>query len=330
MSMDDKKKYRKLCGVEKTIPIFSRDWWLDAACGNDNWDVIIVEKSGSIVASMPYQIEKKYGFCFSWMPRLTQKLGPWISYPEGQKYTTKLEYEKKIFNELISKIPSKIDFFFQAFDYSITNWLPFYWKGFKQTTRYTYVIEDLQNLEVIKENFVHSKRQNLKKAEKSELEVLFDLPAEDFYKHHVRTLSMQNVYDKKIVYSYEHFKKMYDACYSHNAGRTIYAKDKDGNIHAALFVIWDECSAYDLISTIDPVYRKYGAATLLVWKMMEYLSDKTMKFDFEGSMIEDVEKSFRGFGAEQKRYFYILKAFDKKLGILLKCRDIFNIIRGHS
>lgn len=326
MCVDNKDKYRELCRTEKSIPIFSRDWWLDAACGKDNWDVIIVENGGNIVASLPYTLEKKYGFYISRMPILTQKLGPWIRYPEGQKYSTKLEYEKKIFNELIKQIPSKIDLFLQAFDYSITNWLPFYWNGFKQTTRYTYVLDNLHNLDVIKENFSHSKRQNLKKAEKSELEVLFDMPAEDFYKHHIYTLSMQNVYDKKIEYSYDFFKRLYDVCYSHDAGRVIYAQDKSGNIHAALFVVWDENSAYDLISTIDPAYRKYGAATLLVWTMLEYLSDKTKKFDFEGSMIEGVEKSFRGFGAEQKMYFYILKAAGLKIDILLKCRELFKKI----
>ena len=167
MCVDNKDKYRELCRTEKSIPIFSRDWWLDAACGKDNWDVIIVENGGNIVASLPYTLEKKYGFYISRMPILTQKLGPWIRYPEGQKYSTKLEYEKKIFNELIKQIPSKIDLFLQAFDYSITNWLPFYWNGFKQTTRYTYVLDNLHNLDVIKENFSHSKRQNLKKAEKS-------------------------------------------------------------------------------------------------------------------------------------------------------------------
>lgn len=326
--MGNKSKYRKLCATEKSIPIFSRDWWLDAVCGEENWDVIIIEKGDFIVASLPYMKGKLYGFNTAGMPILTQKLGPWIKYPDGQKYSTKLEYEKKLFQELMELLPKDIAIYSQNFDYSITNWLPFYWKGFKQTSRYTYVIEELSDFEKIKGNLSHSKRQNLKKAEKSELAVLYDLPAEQFYKHHVRTLSEQNVYEKKIVYTYETFKRIYDACYKHRAGRVIYAKDKNENIHAALFVIWDENSAYDLISTIDSRYRKYGSGTLLVWKIMEYLSNKTKKFDFEGSMIEGVEKSFRGFGATQKMYFSICKVYDRKLAILMKCKEIVNLLRG--
>lgn len=326
--MENKSKYRQLCTIEKSIPIFSRDWWLDAVCGEDNWDIILVEKSDSIVASLPYMKQKIYGFKTAGMPILTQKLGPWIKYPDGQKYSRKLEYEKKIFQELIKKIPPDIALYSQNFDYSISNWLPFYWKGFQQTSRYTYVIDNLGNFDVIKENLSHAKRQNLKKAERSGLSVLFDLSASQFYQHHVKTLAAQNVYDKRIAYSFETFKRIYDACYKHESGRTIYAKDEHGHIHAALFVIWDENSAYDLISTIDGQCRTYGAATLLVWKIMKYLSDKTTKFDFEGSMIEGVENSFRGFGAKQKMYFQISKIYDKKLGILMKCKDIVNILRG--
>ena len=34
---------------------------MDAVCGEDNWDVLIVEKGGEIVASMPIYIKKKFG-----------------------------------------------------------------------------------------------------------------------------------------------------------------------------------------------------------------------------------------------------------------------------
>lgn len=40
-------------------------------------------------------------------------------------------------NYFIDNLP-KFDYFNMNFHYSITNWLPFYWRGFKQTTRYTY------------------------------------------------------------------------------------------------------------------------------------------------------------------------------------------------
>ena len=44
-------------------------------------------------------------------------------------------------------------FFYQRFDTEFTNWLPLYWANFNQTTRYTYVIEDLSDLDIIWKTF---------------------------------------------------------------------------------------------------------------------------------------------------------------------------------
>ena len=33
----------------------------------------------------------------------------------------------------------------QNFHYGITDWLPFYWEGYRQTTRYTYMLKDIRN-----------------------------------------------------------------------------------------------------------------------------------------------------------------------------------------
>lgn len=64
-----------------------------------------------------------------------------------------------------------------------------------------------------------------------------------------------------------------------------------------------------MISTIDPDYRNSGASSLLIYEIINFLRDKVRKFDFEGSMIESVENSFRKFGAIQKAYFNINKSF---------------------
>ena len=72
--MTDKEKYRRLCAQESDIPIFSRDWWLDTVCGQDHWDVILVEKIDKIIASMPLYRVKRLGFQVLAMPALTQFL----------------------------------------------------------------------------------------------------------------------------------------------------------------------------------------------------------------------------------------------------------------
>lgn len=298
--MTKKQKYRTLCEQESTIPIFSQAWWLDAVSG-DNWDVVLVEKGGIIQASMPYLPRKRFGLTTISQPVLTQNLGPWLR-PSSAKYAKQLSQEKELLQALFAKLPPHANYS-QNWHFSRTNWLPLYWKGYQQTTRYTYVIEDISNLEKVFSEFEHSKRKNIKKSE-SLIKIVYDISAEEFYENHKMTLKKQGA---EISYSFPTFKKIYDEGYRRNQVRTIAAYDADANLHAALFVVWDKMSAYDLISTIDPDYRVFGAASVLVREMIQYTSGFVNKFDFEGSMIESVERSFRQFGAKQIPYFSVSK-----------------------
>jgi hypothetical protein len=40
-----------------------------------------------------------------------------------------------------------------------------------------------------------------------------------------------------------------------------------------------------------------------MWEAIKFASTVTKRFDFEGSMIEPVERFFRAFGAKQTPYF---------------------------
>jgi len=314
--MSNKQKYREFCKIEKNIPIFSIDWWLDSVCGEENWDVAIVEKGGEIWATMPYYIKKKWGFTLITMPPLTQKLGPYIKYPQGQKYYKKLSWEKEIMNELIDQLP-EFDYFYQQWDYIITNWLPFYWRGFKQTTRYTYVININDNNENnIIENFSHAKRKQIKKAIRNGINIKSNIiQPEDFYNLHKRELEFEKA---KISYSFKLFNRLYKNALSNDQGVIISAEDLNGIIHGALFIIFNKQSAYDLISAFNPDFLDSGASSLLVLEAIKYTQWHNIdRFDFEGSMIENVENSFRQFGAIQSSYSAVYKINSK----LLKIRE---------
>ena len=47
----------------------------------------------------------------------------------------------------------------------------------------------------------------------------------------------------------------------------------------------------------------------MVWEAIKLMSQKTKMFDFEGSMIEGVAKSFQQFGTKQTGYFKISKSY---------------------
>ena len=315
--MKNKEKYREYCVSERNIPVFSKDWWLDTVCGEDNWDVVLSEINGDIVASMPYYLTKRFKLNNILMPRLTQNMGPWICYPSGQKYSSKLSYEKQVLTELIEQLPP-FGSFGQNFHYSIANWLPFYWKGFQQTTRYTYVIEDLSDLDTVYKNFKKQLRKEIKKIE-NEIEICLEDDIEKFYYINSLTYKRQN---KETPFSLEYLKKIDQACLQKNCRSIIFAKDEKSRVHTVLYLIWDDNSAYDLLGGTDPAYKTSNAKSLITWEAIKFASKVTKKFDFEGSMMQNVEQFIRGFGAVQKPYFYVYKVNSKTIRIINAMKQV--------
>lgn len=307
--MTAKKKYRELCEKENTICIFSQAWWLDTVCGDQNWDVVIYEKGGLILGALPYYTKKKKGFTILTNPALTQTLGIWLKEQNG-KYAKKLGKQKDIIQGLIDQLP-KHHVFFQAFSPAFTNWLPLYWKGFEQTTKYTYVIEDLGDLDKIWTDTNANIKTDVRKAEKT-LTIKTDRSFEEFYNILEMTYKRQSL---AVPQSLEFLKRVYKESSKRNAGRIFFAVDQNEIIHSVLFLVWDANSAYYIISGADPELRNSGAGSYCLWNAIQFSSEVTQSFDFEGSMVEGIERFFRGFGAKQKPYFRLYRFSSLPIGI---------------
>jgi len=73
------------------------------------------------------------------------------------------------------------------------------------------------------------------------------------------------------------------------------------------------------MSGADPDFRSSGAQNSIHWEAIKHFYGKVKYFDFEGSMIENVEANFRKFGCVQKQYFHIYKPdFKHHLKSLIK------------
>lgn len=280
--------------------IFCKSWWLDIV-RPEGYRILLLRKHDKIVAGMPlcsyYDEEGRY---IHNMPVLTQTLGILLEPREG-KYYKKLSTEMDMIQMIVDNIPEH-KWFYMQFGFNFTNWLPFYWAGYLQSTRYTYVFHDISDLNEVYNNFNYSKRKNIEKA-KNIVEIRTDLSAMEFREIQKTALVKDNkMLSISIAGCFETFKKLYDT-----VGKSWYAIDNKGNIHSAIYVVYDKISAYYLCSCVDREFRKYGANTLLIWNAIKELSGKTQRFDFEGSMIRGVEESFRQFGAKQTPYFVITK-----------------------
>lgn len=314
--MTSKEKYREFCKKEKDIPIFSKDWWLDTVCQESDWDVVLFEKGGEIWASLPYQKTKKAIFEIITMPKLTQTMGVYIKYPPKQKYYKKLSWEKEVMEILISNLP-KVDYFSQNFDHSITNWLPFYWAGFEQTTRYTYIIENI-SIEELEKNFETDIRRRRRKAYEIGIKIIESEDIETFYKLNTMTFARKNI---GISYSFEFVKNLFENCKENSAVKMYFAKYQD-EVIAVNFLVYDDNTVYYLMGGIDPSKKDLGAMDAIQFESIKFALESGRRFDFEGSMIESIEKYFRSFGAIQTPYFSISKTNSKLLKIRKLIKEI--------
>lgn len=160
---DSSEQYRALCLECPTIPLFSQAWWLDAVAGPGNWSVVLALKNEEIVGALPYVRSKYWGKNLLVQPQLTQTLGPWVR-PSNAKYANALAAEKDILGTLADGLPS-FDMYRQNWNCARQNWLPFYWRGYQQTTRYTYVLPDISDSEQLWSELQRDIRGNIRKAE---------------------------------------------------------------------------------------------------------------------------------------------------------------------
>ena len=314
--MTPKILYQGFCEKEKDIPIFSQPWYLDAVCGEDGWNILLVKRGNEVAVSMPIQDYKKYGFRMPRMPLHVKYWGPYFS----KKFRSEKQ-QQKLMGELISQLPA-FDYFEQYFHPSIINGLPFHWEKFDVSVRYTFRIDLDQDLQKIY-NGISSNYRNNKIAKAQQLVKIIERPSvEDFFEVQKKTFLRQQI---GSPFSLDFFKR-YDTILSKQQARKMFfAIDKNDQIHAAVYLIWDEHTVYLHLAGNDPELSKSGAGILLIWHSIQFAKNVLRKkvFDFEGSMIEPITKVRKEFGAIQTPYLKISKYNSKLLLILDGLRGQF-------
>ncbi|MBN2281889.1 MAG: peptidoglycan bridge formation glycyltransferase FemA/FemB family protein [Candidatus Marinimicrobia bacterium] len=289
--------------------IFCYPWWLEAVAPG-RYQYIIAEKGKNIEAVLPVVIKEKLGQKQVVMPPFTQYAG--ILFPKVKdKYVMQLSQQHLAMEALIEKLPVAI-YINLKFHISINNWLPFYWKGFSQTTRYTYLLNDIKDHEKLKlelhpktKRAIFNSKVDFEVREIDDIDVLIAL--------YIKTFKKQGITIKNS--EIETIKRIYSVCRQRNQGQLLAAIDAQNNVHSCQLFVWDDVMAYYLISGTDPEFLNSQAAYHVLWEGIKFCSQHVDQFNFEGSMIAGVERFFRRFGAIQTPYLNVYKFKPKWLGI---------------
>ncbi len=245
-------------------------------------------------------------------PPFTPNCGLFYINP-GENITSKHSFDKKVLTSFADFLNSQNALVKSiALPEYVVDTQPFFWKNFKVIPHYTYQLSLNKEIDNIYENFSPERKKSIRKAIKDGITVektdnyqlVFDLVLKTFSRK-----------EKKINAHLLH-KILFNFSTPHNSfAFTAY----QNNIPiAAAFCLFDKHKAYYLLGGYDNKNKHHGAGPLCMLECIKYAQNlKLPVFDFEGSMLPEVEKYFRDFGGELKPYYTIHKAA-KCTEILLK------------
>lgn len=215
-------------------------------------------------------------------------------------------------NTEIKKIISLISDFIDKFPYNIlslsfppefVDFQPFFWKNYKIIPNYTYIINLEKDIKEIEADFSPERRNDIKKALKDNIVCKKTTDFSTVKKLVLKTFTrkqkaISEIFLDKILFEFANKSNSF-AFVSYQNELPI----------ATAFCIYDNFKTYYILGGYDNNNKHQGAGALAVLESIKYSKEKNIKnFDFEGSMLPEVEKYFRGFGGDLTPYYSVNKA----------------------
>ncbi|NBC24511.1 MAG: GNAT family N-acetyltransferase [Bacteroidetes bacterium] len=299
---NQRELYRTFCAQNKQW-LFIQDWWLDAI-QKDSWDVALDIRADKIMGGWVFSYSKKYGISYLSNTQLSPYQGIFFNYPVDLSQKKKASFENRVIKNLLRKLPAK-KYITQKLHPKVTNAIPLYWKGFQLNNRYTYILRNISKPDEVWENLYSQSRRLIRNVEKEKkLKVEKSESIDLLYELHALSMRRQN---RPPQFSFPVFQQLDLALKKRNRRLLLIARDSESSICGGVYIVWDATTAYYLVGGFDNRNKITGISTYLLWEAIKQMSSRVRTFDFEGSMIPDVERIFRSFGAEQLSYMEIKK-----------------------
>jgi hypothetical protein len=300
LTYTDNEIYESLLTDDGTI--FNEQKWL-MLYGNLLEHFGIFDKDNKLIGAFYLYKSVKFGITYYITPPYTPHIGLIYKNKTSNKANA-LTYNKTIISEIadfINVLPCS--FLTIAFPLTIIDLQPFIWKKFKVTPNYTYQLDLSLSESELFQNMSSDKRNSLKKADKDGLKTI----QVNDYKI-VKQLILKTFSRKKKSVDSEFINKILNTFATSQNSFAFVSYNNDKPICAA-FCILDNHTCYYLLGGYDNDNKHQAAGVIVIWQCILHAKQKNLKiFDFEGSMLPEVEKYFRGFGGNLIPYYRVSKA----------------------
>lgn len=302
LTRDESALWDALVSESAQGTIFAQRWWIDIVTHGQG-QLLGCFTGARLIAGMPIYPTVTLGVSRLKQPPLTPYWGPIFSRIDGT-YTTSLSTEMSILRAFADALLAWPDVILCCHP-SLANWLPFFWHGYSQMTRYTYRIERLLDFPLDENAFQKSVRQKLRLARENKLTIQDGVEPKVVQQMFERTMARQGMSGEPDVLAV--WPQLALAASAHDCLFTTAVYDEDGHTHTARAMVWDERCAYAIFGGSDPQYRQSGAAPYSLVHEMRVAAERVATYDFEGSIIEPIEAFFRSFGGTLTPYLMITR-----------------------
>tara|TARA_R110001583_G_scaffold34847_6_gene116642 strand:- start:12494 stop:13375 length:882 start_codon:yes stop_codon:yes gene_type:complete len=282
----DVNKYDNCVKYAENSRIYAYSWYLDIVA--DNWDVLVLNDYEAVMP-LPFLRFKKLFFLKKIaQPNFCQQLGvfcikvlPEIVMSDFLIKFSELKFRYYNFNS------------FQKINNEIINC--------SVIKKINFELDLVKPYHEIYNGYAKNLKRNLKKANKIELVISSETTVSDF-------LLLKENNKKHTIKStqYKLMRKLINELLQRNLA-TIYGVYFENKLIASAFFVEEKQRVTHLFSATTIIGKEVGAIPYLFDVIIKNNSAKKMIFDFEGSMIPNVARFFKSFGAKQTNYYSLEK-----------------------
>lgn len=296
--------------------LFNQPEWL-SIYGKDLEVVGIYSAGEELIGAFNLRIVKTYGLTLLRIPPYMPHNALFFKSKAGTT-TTRIATEKQIHKLITEYLASrKSHLTLSAFPAAFSDMQVYIWNNFKVIPNYTYHLP-LDHTDPFTK-FSSEKRNSIRRAEKHGIEVV---QTNDYAL--VRALVQKTFHRKQKDLS----SALIDAIlfrFATTENSYAFVAYQNQKPSACAFCIHDHKTAYYLLGGYDENNKHHGAGAMCVHRSVVHAQKLGLNlFDFEGSMLPEVEKYFREFGGTLTPYYTINKArLWLEMALKFKKRSIF-------
>lgn len=314
--------YESLLERSRQRSVFAESWWLDASTGSpDGWRPnLLLDANGDARAAWPLPTRTTAQGAVATGAPYTPFVGPQL--PDREAGVARVSADVDLLRELATMLETYAHVEAACMP-ELDYWTPLAWHGFEQTTRTTWRIAAGTTPDDVRAGMRKGTRSALTAAERDGL-VVDTGTIEELLAACEATFAAQDIAD---VPARTVLERVARAATQRERGEILAVRTAGGELASAGLFVWDDRFTWNLANGRIASSGATGAPTALLWHAIGRALERGTGFDFEGSMLEPVERFVRGFGGEPVAYSVVRRSSPAWAKVVARKRRIKRLLR---